>query len=262
MAIREAEPEAPSLPEAHRTIDTNQGGNWLKRFFSFAGPGYLVAVGYMDPGNWGTDLAGGAKYGYALLWVILASNLMAMLLQTLCARLGLVTGKDLAQACRDYYKKPVSIVLWILCEIAIIACDLAEVIGSAVAIYLLSGGRIPLLWGVLLTGFDVLILLGATNFGFRKLEAIVIALVATIGACFAIEIFFAEPNWPSVASGPDSLAAPQRQVSHQRFVSDCAGHFGRDRDAAQSVSAYFSGANARQRSFIRRQAPVDQIQHG
>ncbi len=195
----EPETQEPSLPEAFRSIDTKKGGNWFRRFLSFAGPGYLVSVGYMDPGNWGTDLAGGAKYGYALLWVILASNLMAMLLQTLCARLGLVTGKDLAQACRDYYKKPVAIVLWLLCEIAIIACDLAEVIGSAVALNLLFG--IPLLWGVLITGFDVLLLLGMMNFGFRKIEAIVITLVATIGICFGVEIFFAKPEWGSVAAG-------------------------------------------------------------
>jgi manganese transport protein len=205
MATRDIPQEpkapAPSLPEAFRSIDTNKGASWMRRFLSFAGPGYLVSVGYMDPGNWGTDLAGGAKYGYALLWVVLASNLMAMLLQTLCARLGLVTGKDLAQACRDYYKKPVSIVLWLLCEIGIIACDLAEVIGSAVAIFLLSGGRIPLMWGVLLTGFDVLLLLGAMHFGFRKIEAIVIVLVATIAICFGIEIFFAKPEWGSVAAG-------------------------------------------------------------
>ncbi|BCM93168.1 divalent metal cation transporter MntH [Abditibacteriota bacterium] len=189
----------PSLPEAYRSVNVKQGGHWLRRFLSFVGPGYLVSVGYMDPGNWGTDLAGGAKYGYALLWVILASNLMAMLLQTLCARLGLVTGKDLAQACRDYYKKPVAIALWLLCEIAIIACDLAEVIGSAVALNLLF--KIPLMWGVLITGCDVLILLGAMSFGFRKIEAIVITLVATIALCFGIEIFFAKPMWGSVATG-------------------------------------------------------------
>ena len=202
MAIRENfksdKEAAPSLPEAYRSISTDKK-SWIKRFFAFAGPGYLVSVGYMDPGNWGTDLAGGAKYGYALLWVILASNLMAMLLQTLCARLGLVTGKDLAQACRDYYKKPAAIVLWFLCEIAIIACDLAEVIGSAVALNLLFG--IPLMWGVLITGFDVLILLGMMHFGFRKIEAIVVTLVATIGLCFAAEIWFAKPVWGDVAAG-------------------------------------------------------------
>jgi manganese transport protein len=151
----------------------------------------------MDPGNWGTDLAGGSKYGYALLWVILVSNLMAQFLQVLCARLGLVTGKDLAMACRDYYSKPVAIALWILCEIAIIACDLAEVIGSAVALKLLFG--IPLIAGVLITGFDVL--LGLMRFGFRKLEAIVIALVFTIGLCFAFQIFLAKPDWAAAGRG-------------------------------------------------------------
>ena len=198
-AFRQPNTEAaPSLPEAYRSISTNKS-SWIKRFFAFAGPGYLVSVGYMDPGNWGTDLAGGGKYGYALLWVILASNLMAMLLQTLCVRLGLVTGKDLAQACRDYYKKPAAIVLWLLCEIAIVACDLAEVIGSAVALNLLFG--IPLMWGVLLTGFDVLLLLGMMHFGFRKIEAIIVTLVATIAICFGAEIFFAKPNWGDVAHG-------------------------------------------------------------
>lgn len=189
---------APSLPEAHGSISTNKSSGF-RRFLAFAGPGYLVSVGYMDPGNWGTDLAGGAKYGYALLWVILASNLMAMLLQTLCARFGLVTGKDLAQACRDYYKKPVAIVLWILCEIAIVACDLAEVIGSAVALNLLF--RIPLIMGVLITGFDVLLLLAMTHLGFRKIEAVVITLVATIAICFGVEIFFAKPVWSAVGVG-------------------------------------------------------------
>ncbi len=198
--FKEKENAAPSLPEAYRSISTEKS-NWIKRFLAFAGPGYLVSVGYMDPGNWGTDLAGGGKYGYALLWVILASNLMAMLLQVLCARLGLVTGKDLAQSCRDYYKKPAAIVLWILCEIAIVACDLAEVIGSAVALNLLSGGRISLMAGVLITGFDVLLLLGMTHFGFRKIEAIIVTLVATIAVCFGVEIFFAKPVWGDVAAG-------------------------------------------------------------
>jgi manganese transport protein len=189
----------PSLPEVHRSVPVPRTGSWLRRFLAIAGPGYLVSVGYMDPGNWGTDLAGGAKFGYALLWVILASNLMAMLLQTLCARLGLVTGRDLAQACRDYYKKPAAIALWLLCEIAIIACDLAEVIGSAVALNLLFG--LPILWGVLITGLDVLLLLGLMRFGFRKLEAIVITLVATIAGCFALEIFLSRPDWGAVATG-------------------------------------------------------------
>lgn len=189
----------PSLPEVNRSIALPQGVGWLRRFLAIAGPGYMVSVGYMDPGNWATDLAGGAKFGYALLWVILVSNLMAMLLQTLCARLGLVTGRDLAQACRDYYKKPAAIALWLLCEIAIIACDLAEVIGSAVALNLLFG--IPLVWGVLITAADVLILLGLMHFGFRKLEAVVIALVATVAFCFLAEMIMAKPDLGGVALG-------------------------------------------------------------
>jgi manganese transport protein len=189
-----------SLPEVHRSVHVRAKGAlpW-RRLLAFAGPGFMVSVGYMDPGNWGTDLAGGSKYGYALLWVILASNLMAILLQVMCARLGVVTGKDLAQACRDYYSKPVAIALWLLCEVAIIACDLAEVIGSAVALNLLLG--IPLVWGVLITGADVLILLLLMNFGFRKLEAVVVTLVVTIGACFAYNIFMSGPAWGQVAGG-------------------------------------------------------------
>jgi manganese transport protein len=200
----------PSLPEVYRSVAVPKTGNWFRRFFAFVGPGYLVSVGYMDPGNWGTDIAGGAKYGYALLWVILASNLMAMLLQTLCARLGLVTGKDLAQACRDYYKRPAAIALWLLCEIAIIACDLAEVIGSAVALNLLFG--IPLLWGVLITGFDVLALLALMRFGLRKIEAIIVTLVGTIAACFALQIFNAQPDWGGVARGLVTPSLPDKEA--------------------------------------------------
>jgi len=192
-----------SLPEAYASLSvwrsTDPSRPTWRKWLGFAGPGFMVAVGYMDPGNWGTDLAGGSQFGYALLWVILASNLMAILLQILCARMGIVTNKDLAQSCRDYYSKPVSFVLWILCEIAIIACDLAEVIGSAVALNLLMG--IPLVWGVLITGFDVLLLLMLINFGFRKLEALVITLVSTIGICFAYTIFLAEPDWHAAAVG-------------------------------------------------------------
>jgi manganese transport protein len=189
----------PSLPEVYRSVNVPEKATWFRRFLAFAGPGFLVSVGYMDPGNWATDLAGGSKFGYRLIWVIMVSNLMAILLQTLCARLGLVTGKDLAQACRDYYKKPAAIALWLLCEIAIIACDLAEVVGSAVALNLLFG--IPLVWGVLITGADVLILLGLLRFGFRKLEAIVLTLVATVAGCFVINIFFARPDWGAVGAG-------------------------------------------------------------
>lgn len=192
-----------SLPEVYRTVGVWTQGQvarpWWRRMLAFGGPGFLVAVGYMDPGNWGTDLAGGSQFGYALLWVILASNLMAMFLQVLCARLGLVTGQDLAQACRDNYSKPTSIALWFLCEIAIIACDLAELVGAAVALNLLFG--IPLVWGVVITGFDVILLLMLMNVGFRWLEAIVIALVATIAACFAWSIFLAQPDWAAVATG-------------------------------------------------------------
>ena len=188
-----------SLPEVHGSIPILRGRGWLRRFFAFAGPGYLVSVGYMDPGNWATDLAGGARYEYALLWVVLLSNLMAMQLQSLCAKLGIATGRDLAQACREQYSKPVSYVLWALCEIAIVACDLAEVIGSAVALNLLFG--LPLVWGVVLTGFDVMLLLAAMHFGFRKIEAIVLTLIGTIGASFALEIFLAKPDWGALALG-------------------------------------------------------------
>ena len=199
-----------SLPEAHRTVKVWESGdpkrsNW-RQWLGFAGPGFMVSVGYMDPGNWGTDLAGGSQFGYALLWVILASNLMAIFLQILCARLGIVTGRDLAQSCRDYYPKPVAIALWLLCEIAIIACDLAEVVGSAVALNLLLG--LPLVWGVIVTGLDVLILLLLINLGFRKLEAVVMTLVATIAACFAYTIWLAKPAWSAVALGAVTPAIP------------------------------------------------------
>lgn len=203
-----------TLPESFRSVavpaSVGGRGNWIKRLLAFAGPGFLVSVGYMDPGNWGTDLAGGSKYGYALLWVILASNFMAQFLQVLCARLGLATGKDLAMACRDYYKKPAAVALWLLCELAIVACDLAEVIGSAVALKLLF--NIPLQWGVLITGFDVLLLLGFMRFGFRKIEAIIITLVATIAGCFLFEMFLARPDWGGVARGTFIPTMPDKEA--------------------------------------------------
>jgi manganese transport protein len=189
----------PSLPEAHRTVPIPSTASWIRKIFAFAGPGYLVAVGYMDPGNWATDLGGGSKFGYTLLSVILLSNLMAMFLQALSAKLGIVSGRDLAQACRDNYSKPVSNALWFLCEIAIAACDLAEVLGSAVALQLLFG--LPLLAGVLITAFDVLIVLSLQGRGFRLIEIFVVTLIATIGACFAYEIFFAQPLWKQAAIG-------------------------------------------------------------
>src|SRR3954451_22774777 len=191
--------DLPSLPEVNGTIATSRSTNPVRRLLAFIGPGYLVAVGYMDPGNWATDLAGGSAFGYSLLSVILISNLMAILLQSLCARLGIVTGRDLAQACRDHYSKPVAISLWVLCEIAICACDLAEVIGSAVALNLLF--RIPLVVGVCITALDVVAVMYLQNKGFRYIEALVITLILTIGGCFLAEIIFSQPNVAAVRKG-------------------------------------------------------------
>jgi manganese transport protein len=213
-SIRQEGVSHPSLPEVHGSLAIPRNATFWKKLLAVAGPGYMVSVGYMDPGNWATDLAGGAKFGYALIWVILASNLMAMLLQTLCVRLGIVTGRDLAQSCRDYYKKPAAIVLWLLCEIAIIACDLAEVIGSAVALQLLFG--VPLLAGVLITGLDVMVLLGAMHFGFRKIEAIILTLVTTVALCFGLQIFLSHPDWGSVAHG---MLVPSIPNSEAFFIA-------------------------------------------
>jgi manganese transport protein len=188
----------PSLPESYASVRVPRSGFWRKAL-AFAGPGYMVAVGYMDPGNWATDIAGGARFGYTLLSVILLSNLMAILLQSLALKLGIVTGRDLAQACRDHYSRPVSFGLWVLCEIAIAACDLAEVIGAAIALNLLFG--IPLIWGVVITAFDVLLILLLQNRGFRWLEALVIALIASIGICFAVELAMAQPALADMARG-------------------------------------------------------------
>jgi manganese transport protein len=167
--------------------------------FAFAGPAYLVSVGYMDPGNWATDLEGGARFGYQLLWVLVMSNAMAVLLQTLSARLGIVRGLDLAQACREAYPRPVSHALWFLCEIAIAACDLAEILGAAIGLKLLFG--IPLLAGVLITAFDTLLLLYLQRFGMRTMEAFILVLVSTIGVCFLVEIALARPHIGELASG-------------------------------------------------------------
>jgi manganese transport protein len=198
-ALRQPLQPVPSLPESHRTIAIPSTASWLRKTLAFAGPGYLVAVGYMDPGNWATDLGGGSKFGYTLLSVILLSNLMAMFLQALSAKLGIVSGRDLAQACRDHYSRPVSNALWFICEIAIAACDLAEVLGSAVALQLLF--HIPLLFGVIITALDVFIVLALQGRGFRFIEIFVVTLIATIGACFAYEIFFAQPLWKEAALG-------------------------------------------------------------
>src|SRR5213593_3674338 len=188
-----------SLPEVHGSIPVPVGAGFWQKFMAFAGPGYLVAVGYMDPGNWATDLAGGARYGYMLLSVIMISNLMAILLQALSARLGIASGRDLAQACRDSYSRPTTIALWILCEIAIAACDLAEVIGAAIALNLLFG--LPLIWGVCLTALDVLIVLFLQGRGFRYVEALVIGLIVMIAGCFAIELWLSKPPMAEVAAG-------------------------------------------------------------
>jgi manganese transport protein len=189
----------PSLAEVHRTIPVRSGARFWRKLLAFSGPGYLVAVGYMDPGNWATDLAGGSAFGYTLLSVILLSNLMAVLLQTLSAKLGIVTGRDLAQACRDYYSPPVAFALWLPCELAIIACDLAEVIGTAIALKLLFG--IPLLAGVCLTTADVMLVLLLQNKGFRWLEAFVLSLLIVIAGCFIFEIALAQPAVNEVLAG-------------------------------------------------------------
>ncbi|MBD3883465.1 Nramp family divalent metal transporter [Phormidium tenue FACHB-886] len=190
---------APSLPEVHRSIAVPQVKGFWRKLLAYAGPGCLISVGYMDPGNWATDIAGGSKFGYTLLSVILLSNLMAILLQSLCVRLGVATGRDLAQACRDYFNPRLSFALWILCEIAIAACDLAELLGSAIALQLLFG--LPLAIGVCLTALDVLALLFLQHKGFRYIEALVTVLVATIGVCFIAELLFARPDINSILAG-------------------------------------------------------------
>jgi manganese transport protein len=188
-----------SLPEVHRSIAVPTTASFWRKLAAFSGPGFLVAVGYMDPGNWATDLAGGARFGYSLLTVIMISNLMAILLQHLCIKLGVVTGRDLAQACRDHYSTPTVWFLWILCELAIAACDLAEVVGSAIGLQLLFG--IPLVWGCIITASDVLLVLYLQTKGFRYVEAIVITLIAIIGGCFAAELIFSKPSPTGILLG-------------------------------------------------------------
>src|SRR5258706_3884323 len=193
----------PSLPEVYRSVKIpNVSRNWwglLRKLLAFSGPGYMVAVGYMDPGNWATDIAGGSRFAYTLLSVVLLSNMMAILLQSLAVKLGVATGRDLAQACRDHYSKRVSMVLWFLCEVAIAACDLAEVIGSAIALNLLFG--IPLIVGVVITVFDVLVILFFQYKGFRYIESIIAGLITVIFFCFAYEIAVSKPEIASVISG-------------------------------------------------------------
>ena len=214
---------------------------------SFLGPGYLVAVGYMDPGNWATSLAGGSKFGYALLTVALLSNLMAILLQALCARLGIGAGRDLAQACRDAFPRAVSWPLWVLAEIAICATDLAEVIGTAIGLNLLFG--IPLEIGVLITALDVFLILWLQNLGFRWIEAFIVTLLGVIAVCFAIQIAMADPR---LGRGDPRLRADHRDRHQSGDALSRARHPRRDRDAAQSLSALRRGADAALRRDRRR----------
>ena len=195
-----------SLPEVHGSIPVPVGAGFWRKLLAFAGPGYLVAVGYMDPGNWATDLAGGARYGYTLLSVIMISNLMAILLQALAARLGIASGRDLAQACRDSYSRPVAFMLWIICEIAIAACDLAEVIGAAIALNLLF--QLPLLLGVILTAADVLVVLFLQHRGFRYVEALVVGLIVLIAGSFAVELWLSRPAIAALTLG----FIPRREI--------------------------------------------------
>jgi manganese transport protein len=204
-----SQPTLPSLSEVHRSLVVPPSASFFRKLFAFAGPGFLVAVGYMDPGNWATDLAGGSKYNFALLSVIMISNLMAIVLQALSLKLGIATGRDLAQACRDHYSKPVSFLLWVICELAIAACDLAEIIGSAIALNLLFG--MPLLVGVCITALDVLIVLFLQNKGFRYIEALVIALIFVIGGCFA---------WELVVSRPDPLGIAKGFIPSAKIITD------------------------------------------
>ena len=203
---------APSLPEVYASLPVPDTASFWRKMLAFAGPGFLISVGYMDPGNWATDLAGGSRYNYTLLSVVMLSNLMAILLQSLCVKLGIVTGRDLAQACRDHFSRPVSLGLWVLAEVAIAACDLAEVIGSAIALELLFG--IPLIWGVVITAADVLLVLFLQNRGFRYIEALVITLIGVIGASFTLEILFSRPSLAAIAHGflvpsPQIVANPE-----------------------------------------------------
>ncbi|MDE1991814.1 MAG: Nramp family divalent metal transporter [Rhizobiaceae bacterium] len=188
-----------TLSDVYRSVETAKGGSMLRRVAAFAGPGYLVAVGYMDPGNWATSLAGGSKFGYALLTVALMSNIMAVILQALCARLAIATGRDLAQACRDAFPRFVSVPLWAMAEIAIIATDIAEVVGTAIGLNLVFG--LPLELGVLLTALDVFLILGLQRLGFRWVEALIITLLGVIAICFGVQVLLADPDWGGVVRG-------------------------------------------------------------
>ena len=243
-------------PSSHRACAWPAGQLWRK-CLSYGGPALLVSVGYMDPGNWGTDLQGGAQYRYGLLWVVALSSVMAIFLQVCSARLGVVTGKDLAQACRDFYPRWTRWPNWLACEIAIAACDLAEVLGSAVAINLLFG--IPLFWCVVITAFDVMVLLALQRFGMRMIEAVISVLILTIGVCYFIEIFVlhqTQPNFFELGAGdPESHpGAGWHGLCRHR-------HHRGDRDAAQSVFALRPGAVAQASGRRRIDPPGDLVQH-
>ncbi len=243
----------PSLPDVFSSVRISTSPQLWRRALGFIGPGFIISVGYMDPGNWATDLAAGSRYGYTLLFAIMVSNLLAILLQGLAVKLGVATEMDLAQACREHYSKPVTIGLWIFAEIAIAACDLAEVIGSAIALQLLFG--IPLLVGVLITSLDVLLILLLQNRGFRYFESVVIVLIGTIAAMFAIEIVLVPPGVER-HRGPLVCAIARdpcewRHAVHRHRNSGCDG------DAAQSVPAFFDRADARLFAHSRRQTGGD-----
>jgi manganese transport protein len=222
----------PSLPEVHRTIKVPEGRGFWRKMLAYAGPGYLVAVGYMDPGNWATDLAGGAQFGYLLLSVILLSNLLAIVLQALCVKLGVATGRDLAQACRDNYSPRVSFFLWILCEIAIAACDLAELVGSAIALQLLF--NIPLAVGVCITALDVMMVLFLQGKGFRYVEALVITVITVIDSCSS--------RMGSSVSRLDSSARSGTKPNGTLYRN---WDFGGNRHASQPLFTFFDCTNPR-----------------
>ncbi len=213
--------ETPSLVESFRSVAVPTNGTFFRRFFAFLGPGFLVSVGYMDPGNWATSIAGGSEFGYTLLAAVLLSSFMAILLQALCARFAIATGRDLAQACRDEYSRPVSFVLWVLAELAIIATDLAEVIGTAIGLQLLFG--LPLIWGVVITAFDVFLILWLQAKGFRYLEAFIIALILIIAGCFVGQLILSQPSVAGIVSG--FLPSPEI-VTDQRMLYLALGILG------------------------------------
>ncbi len=252
--VEETAPSRRSLDDVHGSVAIPKGGGpnaRLRKAFAFLGPAYLVSVGYMDPGNWATDIQGGAQFGYRLIWVLLMSNMMAILLQTLAARLGVVTGHDLAQACRAEYSRGLNVVLWVLAEIAIAACDLAEVLGTIIALKLLFD--LPLLWGCVITAFDTFLLLSLQRYGMRQVEALILALVATIGGCFLIQIFLARPDAAGVISGfrpslpPGSLyvaigilgatVMPHNLYLHSALVQ--TRRIGSDSASKRSASRYY-----------------------